>query len=132
MWIASTAGFFSIVKKVDEKLGDSRRPYQIRARDVRDLEQLKSICPGLARAEIIHTPHADYVARITCGLHQLVEVLVQIGGEINYENFKGAIGNSPTQAQKLAAYHGMWGIMANHQRNMTHGFNNPGEARRHA
>lgn len=112
MWIASLYGFFSIVRKPEI---DKAHPYQIRARDPLDLTELVKHCPVLHDRPIIHTPDADYPARICVDQPQLDAVFSALQASLGYENFKGAIARTPSQQDKGEAYHDIWAIMARFQ-----------------
>lgn len=64
---------------------------------------------------IIHTPHADYHFRITVNRQELEAIFETLEGTIDYENFKGKIGNVKGQRDKLNAYHGIWNLMYQYQ-----------------
>ena len=114
MWIASSYGFFSIVKKDGG--------WQVRARKASDLKELqRAVGGGFAKLPIQSTPHADYCARVgipetakhreTLGL-----VFARLAGSIDYANFKDHISALPSQRGKLNAYHDIWGTMMGYQR----------------
>jgi hypothetical protein len=99
MWICSTLGFFSIVKK--------QSAWQVRARDSRDLVRLIAGV-GLGAHPIITTPDADYRWRIVVNKRQLDRILITLGDSIEYPNFKSQIAGDLGQASKLGAYHAFW------------------------
>lgn len=115
MWIASTAGFFSIVRKIDHARGDSRRPYQIRARDRRDLVALQKLVSEIRRVPILETPEADYRWRLIVSDSQIGWVFARLAETIEYPNFKATIQNTPVQSEKIGLYNQVWDIMAGHQ-----------------
>ena len=112
MWIFSKYGYFSIVKK---KYGDQVKDYQVRARSYTDLEQLLQHTPILER--IIHTPNADYHYRITVDADELNDILSTLSHSIEYDNFKGEIGTTKEQKDKLPSYHQIWEVMHRYQAN---------------
>lgn len=109
MWIASTLGFFSIKQ-------DTPKPnWFIRARVKADLEALKAEIPALAEVPVLDWKGADYRYRLIVEADQLTDVFKALQESIVYPNFKSAIGRSPAQRHKLAAYHSIWHTMADLQ-----------------
>lgn len=99
MWIASTLGFFSIVKKQDG--------WHVRARQRRDIENLvraAGICCPVHR-----WPEADYRFRIIVDCQgDLDRIFAALTATINYPNFKQAISGTPGQSEKLPVYEDLW------------------------
>lgn len=106
MWLATQHGFYSIVQK-DADL------YFVRARMLKDLENLLGILDF--DAEILVWPTADYRYRIQVNFEGLLEIMVQLAGELDYPNFKGRVYEREDQAHKLGAYHRIWEMMADIQ-----------------
>jgi hypothetical protein len=103
MWLCTTLGFFSIVKK------GQPGEWQVRARVKHDLENLLSTAK--LNLEIIVSPNADYRFRIVLEHDQLLAVFSVLAGSIDYGNFKDEIGRRKDQRTKLDAYHEFWGAM---------------------
>ncbi|MBI5817452.1 MAG: hypothetical protein HZA88_00530 [Verrucomicrobia bacterium] len=101
MWICSTIGFFSIVKKTGG--------FHVRARRRFDLETL--LKESAVKAEIIETPVNDYRYRIIVPEKTLKQLWDILGKTITYDNFKSKIASIPTQRPKLFAYHEIWRAM---------------------
>jgi len=106
MWLATQHGFYSIVQK-DHDL------YFIRARVRKDLENLKALAQ-LDR-EVLEWPEADYRYRVKVDFEDLLEVLVQLCGALDYPNFKARVYEREDQADKLGRYHRFWEMMADLQ-----------------
>lgn len=103
MWVFSTTGFFSITVSADDPT-----VMQVRARERGDLEALIALT-GID-AEILETPAADYRFRIIVHAHAVGGLLMTLGNEITYCNFKAAIAKTPAQAHKEAGLHRIWDI----------------------
>lgn len=114
MWIFSTLGFFSIVRKAHPAAPG--RPVQIRARRREDLANLVSRV-GITgdEAQIIDTPAADYCARLALQDATLSRVLSALGDTITYPNFKSAIHANPDQSDKSSALADIWEVMYAYQ-----------------
>ena len=102
MWLMTKHGFYSIVEK---QAGE----FHVRAREKRDLENLKQIAQ-LDDAEIVETPHNDYACRIIVGRDEMLRVLAALGENIDYDNFKNEIHDTPDQAHK--PYAKVWKVLA--------------------
>ncbi len=107
MWIASTSGFFSIVRKGP---GVSH----IRARSLRDLQTLQKRVPALPEPERSYNG-SDYPYRIICDSDLVPVAVAALARDITYGNFKSAVGKVPAQQDKLPAYHAIWQEMQNWQ-----------------
>lgn len=84
MWVLSTRGFFSVV--ADE--ADPSRVL-VRARVREDLDRLGEL---LLQLEPWHDPTADYAWRALVDRSEWGHELGVIAGEIDYRNFKKAVG----------------------------------------
>jgi hypothetical protein len=88
MWIITTEGFFSIVRKPgDEKDGILTVRGRVRA----DLESLKSRFLPKA-SQISEDERADYRYRFRAKASDIGQALGCMAGGIDYENFKDAVG----------------------------------------
>ena len=83
MWIFTTFGFFSIVKKH----GDA--DLTVRARVAADLDNLRTHVPELT--ETVATPDQDYPYRATVSAVDLAIGLGEAIQEIDYDNFKAEV-----------------------------------------
>lgn len=112
MWIASTLGWFSIVKK------GAPTEWQVRARQRGDLESLLAAC-GWDEDDvpIVRSPTNDYRFRVIVTRARLAKVFGCLLETIRYGNFKQAIAETPGQRGKLAAYHNIWAVMRDTQAN---------------
>lgn len=112
MWIASTLGFFSIVKK------GHPGEWQVRARTRRDIENLANAInhkPLLGDQRIIETGNSDYRFRIVVDWRGKQNVMKALEDTIDYSNFKSKIAMVEDQRGKLSAYHDIWVIMERFQ-----------------
>ncbi len=97
---SSSLSDFAKTRSIVRKEPDT---FHIRARCREDLGQL-------AQADGTGTPIAsyagsDYPWRILCPAADLPKFMSALTTSIDYGNFKSAIGSSPQQRSKLAAYH---------------------------
>ena len=103
MWLATQHGFYSIVQKESDL-------YFARARVRQDLENLLTLLNW--DLEIHEWEQADYRFRIMLGRVQILELMVRLGSDLDYPNFKGRIYERAAQRDKLDAYHDIWSVMA--------------------
>ena len=107
MWLFTKSGFYSIVRKGADE-------WHVRARAKKDLENLAALVGEKHR---IHCSSlADYRWRIVCRAAAARRMIDALAADIDYSNFKAAVGATPDQADKLPAYHEIWGIMFDYQR----------------
>lgn len=109
MWIASTLGWYSIVKSSEMKAA-----WMIRGRARRDIENIIRAA-GLKQVEPIDTPANDYRWRVIVGPVELAKVFAVLLLSISYPNFKSKIKETD-QADKLWRYHEIWATMEEYQR----------------
>ncbi|GEM_PF-4870554 len=106
MWIASTLGFFSVVRSsLDNR-------FMIRARRKADLRNLLEA--GLT-GELLDTPDADYVAQLLVEPDELPRSYALLAMQVDYANFKGRIHDLPDQAGKSRMYGKMWSAAYEYQ-----------------
>jgi hypothetical protein len=87
MWLISTEGFFSIVRKPEDvELG----LLTIRGRVRADLERLKTMYLPKA-SSISEDDRADYRYRFRAKASDIGEALARMAVNIDYENFKNAV-----------------------------------------
>ncbi len=103
MWLFTIHGFYSIVQKTDDT-------FHIRSRHKRDLMNLRELA-GLEAAVEKSYPGSDYPWRIIATRGQKDAAVEALGRDIEYSNFKSAVGREPDQAGKLSAYHEVWSVM---------------------
>jgi hypothetical protein len=116
MWLITQHGFYSIVQK-------EPGTFHVRARERRDLDNLIRRVP-LPDAKIIETPKADYRFRILLGADGLAAVMSFLVNTVDYDNFKGRVGQTLDQAHK--PYHEVWNILAD----SLGAYGKPGSAKR--
>ena len=80
----------------------------LRARFDNDLEHLLEHC-GLEqyKADIRQTPNADYAYRVELPRDVWGDIVKQVAGEIDYDNFKNSVHEGHGSARD-AAYMGCW------------------------
>ena len=102
MWIATKVGFFSIVRKEE-------KDFHVRARLRPDLVELMDLA-GI-ESEIFESEYADYRFRIVVDSDTVSKIAAGLFEEIDYDNFKNTIYDSPTQREKCEAYGNIWSLM---------------------
>lgn len=103
MWIFTTFGFFSVVKKRGDK------DFCIRARAKKDLENLKERYLPQA-GDIIPTEVADYPFRMYAPPEDVALAMAEITSDIDYDNFKSEVMR--TQGLKReTTYARVWSVM---------------------
>lgn len=95
MWIASQYGYFSITRKRKDE-------YHICALELKDISNLKALA-GLSGA-IQQSERAAFRFRIKASLEEMLEVMVQLGGNIDYGDFRERVEGEPDQRHKSGAY----------------------------
>ncbi len=111
MWIASKLGFYSIVRKPTPY---AEEIFHVRARLRPDLDKL--LQATRLHKTIEEWPEADYRYRFFATDADLRHIMSSLATMLDYDNFKSAIGRTPDQKGKLAAYHSVWQQMADLQR----------------
>jgi hypothetical protein len=107
MWLFTKHGFYSIVRKSAEE-------YHIRARVKQDLQNLKDL---LELTDPIHESRsADYRYRLVVGKKVYLSVMALVTRSVDYENFKNKVSMTEDQMGKLKAYHEIWALMEELQR----------------
>jgi len=99
MWLCTSIGFFSIVRKDGA--------CHVRARVRSDLERLADRA-GLDRSRIEEWPQADYRWRILATGAELGTVMAALADTVDYPNFKSRIHATPHQDAKSTAYGRLW------------------------
>lgn len=101
MWLMTKSGMYSIVFKEEV--------YQVRSRVRKDLQNL---IEGVNfTGEITETGNSDYPFRIYVDMEGLLLVLGFLATEVNYDNFKDMIAETPDQRHKLKFYEEIWSIL---------------------
>ena len=106
MWLFTKQGFYSVVLAAD---GDGQPPdtLAVRARRRQDLEALRRLAPALGR--IVSLRHRDYPFRCFIRRKDFSRLLADLGGKIDYENFKDKIDSKSRFRARL--YGVVWGVM---------------------
>jgi hypothetical protein len=103
MWLCTKFGFYSITRKKDSE-------WHIRGRSEQDLLNIKDACE--LKEPVIRTAPADYRWRIVVEDKSTMDKVFQLLCEtLDYSNFKGKVGKTPDQNNKLGIYHGWWDDM---------------------
>lgn len=105
MWLATSKGFFSVVKKENS--------FYVRARNVTDLKILLS-ATGLKK-EILQLPKTDYIARIIVNQDELNLIMQTLTDTIDYDNFKDSVYKNKLQKDKSEYYSEIWWMMVQYQ-----------------
>jgi hypothetical protein len=103
MWLFTTAGFFSAVAL-------DTRVLKVRTRAKRHLENLKTLDLIPKDIEIIEGGGTDYPYRVLLTTTQWMKVVEHFAGEIDYGNFKGAVGKTG-DLDYIEALHRTWSVM---------------------
>ena len=107
MWIASKFGFYSIVCKDEDE-------FHIRARLRVDLENL--LVATNIDEQVHQSDRADYRYRLVVSSEVVNKITTTLAATLDYPNFKNQIAETPSQEDKLDAYHDIWSVMYNEQR----------------
>ena len=102
MWLFTTQGLYSAVVH-----RDNRNLILVRARAREDLEALQVQLPQI---EIVETPEADYRWRADVDREKWRWFLSAEAGEIDYDNFKGAVGERHGY-DRACVYSDVWSVM---------------------
>lgn len=105
MWLATSLGYFSIVKKQGQ--------FFVRVRNRKDLELLLT-ATGIEK-DILEFAGTDYVARIIVNAKELELIQRTLFSTITYSNFKDSIASNKIQKDKKTYYTEMWGVMFDYQ-----------------
>ena len=116
MWIFTKYGFYSAVcaRQGDGRHGQPVDPDRImvRARDRAHLEALIAKFPEqLGLSEIKAFPGTDYAYRIFVPKAAWSRVLSALGDDLDYDNFKTAVGNHQGYNDYEHSLHKVWQIM---------------------
>lgn len=103
MWLFTTMGFFSATLSPEQP-----DRIQLRARVREDLEKICNTY-GFDR-EIIETPEADYRWRIILPQDEFAQLAAILASAVYYQNFKGAMADTPDQCAKVPGLHRVWSV----------------------
>lgn len=114
MWIASTIGWFDVVKDRDVKGG-----VIIKARCKADIwnlyRQFSNARKGKGRrfklGKPISSKQWDYRYGIKCQKRVAAQIIYRLAMQIDYSLFKGAVHDRPDQHNKTSAYLTIWSTM---------------------
>lgn len=107
MWLATEKGFYSVVINTQSKNKESE--ILIRARKKSDLENLNT-------GRKVHiSKKKDYAYRIFVSRQTFLRILLDLGSELQYSNFKDHIKGIPNQKDKVSFYSEIWLTMNEYQ-----------------
>ena len=100
MWLITTDGFVSVVKKGK----NAEKPFCVRSRD---RKSINNVIDALAiKRKIWENAATDYEYRIFISEDELKSYMIYIAENIDYDNFKDAVHEvSPLHAK---VYHSVW------------------------
>jgi hypothetical protein len=103
MWLLTTTGFYSIVRKPWDRQPDT---LTVRARARADLEALRQhYLPELG--DIVESDTADYRFRAQAPRGAVAEAVRRAVADIDYDNFKSAVATRQGAARE-DIYHRVW------------------------
>lgn len=109
MWVFSKSGFVSIV-------AHRNKPgfVMVRGRKQEDVENFRDACESLLPLEVVHTPEADYICRVTMPALTAMTGMVSLMVGIDYYNFKDAVHerDEPTRDRAMMR---VWRAMHDYQ-----------------
>lgn len=108
MWIFTEIGFFSVVRGDDE---DGVPTVMVRARVRDDLVSLLE-CYGdeLEPEPILEWSGRDYPYRVIMARDEWAQILLALGMELDYPNFKNRVAQV-SGAMRAQAYGAVWSVM---------------------
>ncbi len=111
MWLATKGGFLSAVEVQGGRRG--RRGLVVRARERTALRHLAEYVEG--GLEIEETPGRDYRYRAYLGREEFAEAVGAMALDIDYDNFKSAVGQEAKAGRVSRAYeralHDVWAVL---------------------
>lgn len=113
MWLATTEGFYSVIRWHDGRMC-------VRARTRADLTRLRKIVPALSKVEV--SPGRDYRYRCFCTVDEWAEGASALARTIDYGNFKSAVGRKRGYNGYERALHQVWSIFGRLQPGGPYGF----------
>lgn len=117
MWVFTKLGFVSIVCATDQvKGGAMDGMLMVRARDRKHLEALRATYPVLMGGDIVESPTNDYGFRIFVPKEFVAEFMAALALDVDYTNFKGAVGKQEGSDVYLSVLHSIWSVALRLQR----------------
>jgi hypothetical protein len=118
MWLFTKYGFFSAVcaRKGDGRHGQPPDPNRVmvRARMRQHLDRLKArFSDKFADCDVTETTTTDYRYRLFVAKPLWSQVLAELSGEMDYDNFKSEVARfqGSAGADYEAALHKVWSVM---------------------
>lgn len=103
MWLFTTIGFFSVVRK------DGEQHLTVRARSSPDLDRLRTnFMPGLSAT--ISKAGTDYPFRATINQQAFAKGMALIGESIDYHNFKDEVA-AKMGKKRAGTYSKVWSVL---------------------
>lgn len=112
MWVLTSLGFFSIVRKPDDVGAGT---LTVRARVRADLVALRDAALPTLGA-IVSSPDADYRYRARAPQADVAAALARLAAALDYANFKDEVARCQGQA-RAELYEHVWGALHALQRN---------------
>ena len=106
IWLFTKHGFCSVLLALKQD-GQPPDTLAVRARRRQDLESLRRLAPALG--QIVSLRHRDYPFRCFIRREDFSRLLADLGGKIDYENFKDKISSKSRFRARL--YGVVWGVM---------------------
>lgn len=103
MWLATTEGFYSVIRWHDGRMC-------VRARQADDLKRLRAIVPALSKTEV--SPGRDYRYRCFCTVDEWAAGAEALARTIDYGNFKSAVLKKQGRTKYESALHSVWSIFS--------------------
>lgn len=113
MWLATTEGFYSVIRWHDGRMC-------VRARQADDLKRLRAIVPTLSKTEV--SPGRDYRYRCFCTVDEWAAGAEALARTIDYGNFKSAVLKKQGRTRYEEALHQVWSVFSRLQPAGPYGF----------
>lgn len=113
MWIFTTDGFFSLVKKVDQD--NVTHPYQLRARRRDELSNLLTRSGFLADKKLFSYDYADYAYRVFLDETEAQQLGAFLLASVDYSNFKNQFERQPKWYEFKRILGQIWGLLYDYQ-----------------
>lgn len=116
MWVITTHGFFSAVEKPEDR---GNGTLTVRARNEEDIRALAAMIPGTTPTQTTRG-HSDYEWRLRCTTSEWAVALARMALEINYSNFKTAVGQRQGKV-RAGVYGSVWSVLLRLERRGRYG-----------
>lgn len=110
MWLLTTEGFYSVVRKPEDR---ETSTLTVRARAAADLDRLRAMLPSLGPT--VEDREADYRWRARVPALELGVLMAELITHINYDNFKRAVAHRLGPGRAVL-YHEVWDLLKDLQK----------------